>query len=330
MSSDLRFVHGITSGFLKAGTINNIQWHQDGSFYLKGSDTYAWASRSKVADESWKKLWPEVQFDMLGPHQFQELAVSEQRLEIRHQITNISQYVALDAHARNDINFAFIKKQAASSKEVHFVMKMGSEPVQSCLQQSERRLQPMVPPPEASSQWAYSTRAGRSHQDAWELKLAKGEKLRVERDMGKGWYVVVAKNGVRGWVHSSWLDFSDRSSPVREAPKPAWSRFSSDAERMLRSEPISEFPVMTEYVDACTSAECMPAKRDGSSLGICAHDLKMLLEGSDSLSVEFVKNERNRWHPDKFARLCAPTLAEELKVRAEKLFVLHGMVMEQM
>ena len=241
------------------------------------------------------------------------------------RMSNVLQYVAIDAHAPTSDTFAFIKKQKTG--ETPFILHFGQEPIHARLSTRDRRLQLAVPKVDDNHfQWAVSTKAGRPHKDTWELELKKGQRVRVVRDMGRDWYVVVGKKDIEGWVHGSWLDFSERR--FLEDPKTVWLRFNDDVEKMLSSVPLSSFPTMADYVDACTRDECMPLKGDGSSLGICAHDLQVLLEGHGGYCFEWVKTARNMWHPDRFARHCMPEYAESLKAKAEQLFVLHGVVME--
>jgi hypothetical protein len=56
--------------------------------------------------------------------------------------------------------------------------------------------------------------------------------------------------------------------------------------------------------------------------------LEVLLRGSGSFSYEWLKEERNRWHPDRFRQLCDPGRSGALKLKAQQLFVLYGVLME--
>jgi methylenetetrahydrofolate dehydrogenase (NADP+)/methenyltetrahydrofolate cyclohydrolase/formyltetrahydrofolate synthetase len=66
----------------------------------------------------------------------------------------------------------------------------------------------------------------------------------------------------------------------------------------------------------------------GEGVGICAHDLKVLLAGSGDYSVAWLKDARNQWHPDRFGWYCAAESVGPLKAKAEQMFVLYGLVME--
>ena len=85
---------------------------------------------------------------------------------------------------------------------------------------------------------------------------------------------------------------------------------------------------MTSYVDECTEPDCQLAKEDVSSVGICVHDLLVLMMGSGRYDYKLLKGQRNVWHPDKFGQFCHPDHAERLKPMAEQMFVLFGILME--
>ncbi|KAF2832349.1 FTHFS-domain-containing protein [Ophiobolus disseminans] len=304
-SSGTRTQHGMTMGQLSEGALTDVAWHEDGSYFVRTQNNHvSWKFRLDVTHAAWTKLWTEV--GLTGP------GVAE--------VAGLA-HVAINPHSEQSDTFAFIKKQGAGA-EAPFVLHFGAEPVHARLSPTDQRLQAVVPKPEVPFAWAASIKSGRPHarEEGWELELKKGQRVRVVQEMGNNWFVVVGKKSVKGWVHGSWLDFSDGRS--HEPPKAAWYRFLADNIEMMKSAPIKKFPAMADYVDVCTRAGCMPVKGDGSSLGICAHDLQALLRGSGCYSVEWLKKERTIWHPDKFGRFCAPELAEQLKLRAQQLFVL--------
>jgi hypothetical protein len=178
-----------------------------------------------------------------------------------------------------------------------------------------------------SFRWAISKKAGRPHMnDKWDLQLNKGERLKILREMGREWYIAVNNRCIIGWVHGSWIDFCD--GKVHRDPKALYASFKGDLQKLLIPGQLQDFPKMGGYVDDCTKPECKPQKQDTSSLGICIHDLQTLLEGSGSFSYEWLKEGRNLWHPDRFARFCKRGEADRLKPLAEQMFVMYGMLME--
>jgi methylenetetrahydrofolate dehydrogenase (NADP+)/methenyltetrahydrofolate cyclohydrolase/formyltetrahydrofolate synthetase len=207
--------------------------------------------------------------------------------------------------------------------EADFVLCFGDEPVQSRLTPSdvyvkEKPAEPIQPAPT----WAKCKKSGRA-KDGWDLEVSKGERVKVLRDMGQGWYVVEGRMG-KGWCHGSWLDFS--VARVQEDASEAYVRFRDDVARALVPGQLRAFPAMASYVDVCTRAECKGVKGEG--VGICAHDLKVLLAGSGDYSVAWLKDARNQWHPDRFGWYCAAESVGPLKAKAEQMFVLYGLVME--
>jgi methylenetetrahydrofolate dehydrogenase (NADP+)/methenyltetrahydrofolate cyclohydrolase/formyltetrahydrofolate synthetase len=56
--------------------------------------------------------------------------------------------------------------------------------------------------------------------------------------------------------------------------------------------------------------------------------LEVLLRGSGRYSYAWLKEERNIWHPDRFSRFCQADFVDQLKVKAEQMFVLYGVLMQ--
>jgi methylenetetrahydrofolate dehydrogenase (NADP+)/methenyltetrahydrofolate cyclohydrolase/formyltetrahydrofolate synthetase len=131
-------------------------------------------------------------------------------------MSNTAQYVAIDACAPTSDTFAFVKRQKRG-EEVHFILHFGQEPVHARLAPADRHLLPVTPEPKNTHfVWATSMRTGRPHQDAWELNLKKGEKVKVLQDMGREWFVVEGRKGVKGWVHGSgWTSATVRSTRIQ-------------------------------------------------------------------------------------------------------------------
>jgi methylenetetrahydrofolate dehydrogenase (NADP+)/methenyltetrahydrofolate cyclohydrolase/formyltetrahydrofolate synthetase len=199
--------------------------------------------------------------------------------------------VAIDAHALTSDTFAIVKMQKPNQK-AHFILHFGQEPVHARLVDAEHRLQTTIPKPENTHfLWATSKRAGTSHADVWELKLKKGEKVKVLQETGNNWFVVEGRKGIKGWAHGSWLDFSNRQ--LHQNAKTAYQQFSNEVQEMLVPGKLRMFPSLANYVDSCTRADCRPVKDDGSLTGLCVHDLKTLLRGSRCYAHAWLKEQRN-------------------------------------
>jgi methylenetetrahydrofolate dehydrogenase (NADP+)/methenyltetrahydrofolate cyclohydrolase/formyltetrahydrofolate synthetase len=187
----------------------------------------------------------------------------------------------------------------------------------------------MVRAPDEAMQflWATCKKDGKPHaRDSWELELKRDDKVKVIKDMGNDWFVVLNGKEMKGWAHGSWLDFENRK--VRADAREAYTRFQEDVRTALVPGQLRDFPAMASYMDVCTKVECQPLKEEVSLLGICVHDLLALLQGSGKVSYEWLKEKRNVWHPDRFARFCLAECSERLKPMAEKMFVMYGVLMD--
>lgn len=241
------------------------------------------------------------------------------------------QYVVIDVHALCGDSFAFFKKQSMSG-EAPFIVHFSQDKMYSNLTPSTTAPETSVQPVTSTSnepkhfQWATCKKTGRPHaRDLWELNVEMGERLKVLQDMGRGWYLAVGRKGVKGWVHQDWLDFGDYK--LHANPQSAYVRFEDDLKKMLVPGQLAELPSMASYICSCTKAVCQQLKEE-SDLGICAHDLLLLLQGCSSYSREWLKEKRNIWHPDRFARFCNAEHVERLKAMAQQMFVLYGILME--
>lgn len=144
--------------------------------------------------------------------------------------------------------------------------------------------------------------------------------------MGKDWFIVENKGKEKGWAHRAWLDFQTMRKHIDR--REAYARFTVDIEKLLKGGNICSFPDLSRYVDTCVKDACRPLKKDVDCLGICLHDLHELMQGSDNYNLETLKMERNKWHPDKFARFCHPDHREASREKAQAFFVLFGVLMD--
>lgn len=241
----------------------------------------------------------------------------------------------VDPHAEDGDAFVFFKKQqfdeaalfimGFSGGEAHSNLGLEREP-----QAPAASVQRVAKKPEEPTElrWATCKKSGRPHRnESWELAVEKGEKVKVLRDMGRNWFVVEGKKSIKGWVHGTWLDFDESKDSPNS--KSAYTQFHEDLKQLLVPGQLCSFPDMRIYIDTCTKADCRVLKEDGDKLGICVHDLEVLLHGSGRYSKEWLKDSRNLFHPDRFARFCHVEHAEALKAKAEQLFVLYGILMQK-
>ncbi|KAJ4372999.1 hypothetical protein N0V83_003290 [Neocucurbitaria cava] len=317
MSSASHEWNGVTRGSLMSGTLNNVQWHHSGVYYIKSGNRHIWDFQTDIFRAGWYLLWNEP-------------ASGKLELEVKNDLA----YTAIDPHAPTGETFVFIKKQEGR-KEAPFLMhfeherrlhtNLGSK---DCAPKPIMSVQHMPKKSDIHYQWAVSKKSGRPHpRESRELFLDKGDRLKVLKDMGRDWYIVSSKKGTKGWVHGSWLDFGDRK--LHADPKSAYNQFREDLQKLLVPGQLCKFPAMASYIDACTRVECQLLKEDVGSVGICLHDLMVLLEGSGRYSYELLKEERNVWHPDRFVRFCHADHVDRLKPMAEEMFVLYGILMDR-
>jgi HD superfamily phosphohydrolase len=106
---------------------------------------------------------------------------------------------------------------------------------------------------------------------------------------------------------SSFQDFESSKSDLygsKNRPRKAqsdagwWSRYESwnNASEIFFSNASAPFPRPPPYT--CNKKRCIKAER----LGNCHHGIEILLKGSGKYSKKWLKTERLRWHPDKFAK----------------------------
>lgn len=250
--------------------------------------------------------------------------------------------MAIDPHSVNGDTFVFIKKQK-DGEEADFVLHFpGEDTIFRPSAPKFKNLEPNENPggPEEMQQvssmragkhprpyrWARSKHTGRPHpKEPWELILRKDEMLKVIENRGNKWFIVSNSRGIKGWAHSSWLSFRFNH---HADPGEAYSRYVEDMESCLKPGQLRSFPEMSRYMDSCAEEACKPMKQE--YLGICSHDLARLLRGSGHYTRESLKEERNKWHPDKFARFCHPESRDKLRKKAEAVFVLHGVLIDML
>lgn len=92
---------------------------------------------------------------------------------------------------------------------------------------------------------------------------------------------------------------------------------------------LSSFPYLPATVLLCTIPICVLQKADPAGLRACKHDVERLLRASGEYTYEWLRQERLRWHPDRFGRLCEENWKEEGKRLAEEMFkIVDGLISE--
>jgi methylenetetrahydrofolate dehydrogenase (NADP+)/methenyltetrahydrofolate cyclohydrolase/formyltetrahydrofolate synthetase len=75
LSSSTREDNGITMGSVLKGPLLNVQWHADGSFYIRRMDIHVAIFNSTVMREAWRNLWPGVALHEMQPEHHAQIAV---------------------------------------------------------------------------------------------------------------------------------------------------------------------------------------------------------------------------------------------------------------
>ena len=110
-------------------------------------------------------------------------------------------------------------------------------------------------------------------------------------------------------------------SPSRRGPRSAVSPTNiSSPSNPPHPSLITSFPHLPPAFVACKLPSCILTKSVASGLRACKHDVKALFLGSGLYSYEWLRQERLRWHPDRFGRLCAESFREEGKRKAEEMW----------
>ncbi|KAF2999816.1 Phosphatidylglycerol/phosphatidylinositol transfer protein [Curvularia kusanoi] len=93
---------------------------------------------------------------------------------------------------------------------------------------------------------------------------------------------------------------------------------------------LTTFPYLPPAVTTCALPSCELLKSEPLSIKACRHDVEMLMRASGLYGYEWLRQERLRWHPDRFGRLCAVEWREEGRRMAEEMFKIIDALMEDL
>jgi hypothetical protein len=91
---------------------------------------------------------------------------------------------------------------------------------------------------------------------------------------------------------------------------------------------LTTFPYLPSTVTTCALTACTIIKSEPDSIRACQHDVQKLLRASGLYSYEWLRQERLRWHPDRFGRLCEEGWRETGKKMAGEMFAVMGALIE--
>jgi hypothetical protein len=126
---------------------------------------------------------------------------------------------------------------------------------------------------------------------------------------------------VRSQSSTSTSSQSSNSNPLR----PSLSSTPSSTGKLLTS-----FPYIPSTVTVCALPSCKILKSDVDGIQACQHDIEKLMRASGLYSYEWLRQERLRWHPDRFGRLCEESWREPGKRMAGEMFKMIHALMEEL
>lgn len=108
------------------------------------------------------------------------------------------------------------------------------------------------------------------------------------------------------------------ASPPATSPRPVTS-----------AKLLTSFPYLPSRVTTCSLTACSILKSEPDGIQACQHDVEKLLRASGLYSYEWLRQERLRWHPDRFGRLCEESWREIGKKMSGEMFKLMSVLIEE-
>lgn len=132
---------------------------------------------------------------------------------------------------------------------------------------------------------------------------------------------------------------ADGSLPLRPKPRKLQVRSQSDTHSSPPQIPkpttlptglLLAFPYLPAAITICSLPSCELHKSEPQGIKACRHDVENLMRASGSYSYEWLRQERLRWHPDRFGRLCDESWRESGRKMAEEMFKIIDALMEDL
>lgn len=119
--------------------------------------------------------------------------------------------------------------------------------------------------------------------------------------------------------------------PLRPKPRKLQVRSQPTIPTTTSTPPILliAFPYLPPAITTCTLPSCTLSKSEPLSIKACRHDVEVLLRASGLYSYEWLRQERLKWHPDRFGRLCEEGWRAEGRKMAEEMFKIIEGLMEE-
>lgn len=105
---------------------------------------------------------------------------------------------------------------------------------------------------------------------------------------------------------------------------------STDTNSSTPTALLTSFPYLPPQTTTCALPHCIVTKSTPHDIKACKHDVEKLFRASGLYSYEWLRQERLRWHPDRFGRLCEDEWREVGRRMAEEMFKIIEGLMEEL
>jgi hypothetical protein len=301
----------LTPAGWRVGPPRIVTWGPEGAFFTMSEygnvvyrlgDGDAWEIYKETVEE-WKAekgfLWTDLTFITLDP------TISDQFIAIRKDGTWAGSIDDINENALEIFALNFFARAKTKHKAKPSTDQSNAFPPGSGLPQ------PTDAKPDAATQVLYErwSREAASMFAAASVAVG-GSKPRTPR-----------KLQVRSQSSNS---SSSQSSATNSARPPLFSTPS------YTGKLLTSFPYLPNAITVCALPSCTMLKSDSDSIHACQHDVEKLLRASGFYSYEWLRQERLRWHPDRFGRLCEESWREPGKRMAGEMFKMIHSLMEDL
>jgi hypothetical protein len=301
----------LTPAGWRVGPPRIVTWGPEGAFFTMSEygnvvyrlgDGDAWEIYKETVEE-WKAekgfLWTDLAFITLDP------TISDQFIAIRKDGTWAGSIDGINEDALEIFALNFFARAKTKHKAKPSTDQSNAFPPGSGIPQ------PTDAKPDAATQVLYEkwSREAASMFAAASVAVG-GSKPRTPR-----------KLQVRSQSSNS---SSSQSSATNSARPPLFSTPS------YTGKLLTSFPYLPNAITVCALPSCTMLKSDSDSIHACQHDVEKLLRASGFYSYEWLRQERLRWHPDRFGRLCEESWREPGKRMAGEMFKMIHSLMEDL
>ena len=109
---------------------------------------------------------------------------------------------------------------------------------------------------------------------------------------------------------------------AEERRRTASRLWAKDCDLFFSRDKYIAFITPPEPAAVCKEVSCELRKKENGSIGTCRHEVKSVLQGSGNYIAAYLKKERLRWHPDKFAGKCDDDLRAEIMAKAAQMYAI--------